>query len=385
MSSPPQILSFIDWYEPAFKAGGPVRSMVNLVNLLKGNAALFVMCGNKEIDGTLLNIEYNQWTKGNQGEQVFYTSTPSLKQLKSWKKENPNGVFHINGIYSLKFSILPLLFAKYFFPKTKVIVSPRGMLNKGALEIKSSKKQVFLTLAKLLGLFKKVTWHATSDEEKSRIKNVFPSVNPIQVLSNVPVAPSKTESRPPKIKGQLKMYTATRVVPIKKLETILKALTQFPVQAPIVFDVYGPIEDKHYADSLQELAKNITDFELNFKGSIEPHKLQQSTANYHLFCLPSANENFGHSIYEAFAAACPVLISDQTPWKNLYPQKVGFDLPLAELQPFSNAISMFTNMTQQEWEEWSNASLQFAKQHYLKEEWLHSYLTLFANNEREQN
>ena len=31
MSVRPKVLVFVDWYSPGYKAGGPVRSMVNLV------------------------------------------------------------------------------------------------------------------------------------------------------------------------------------------------------------------------------------------------------------------------------------------------------------------------------------------------------------------
>jgi glycosyltransferase involved in cell wall biosynthesis len=48
-----------------------------------------------------------------------------------------------------------------------------------------------------------------------------------------------------------------------------------------------------------------------------------------LFFLPTANENFGFVILEALLAGCPVLISDQTPWRNLAEKGIGWDLPLS--------------------------------------------------------
>jgi glycosyltransferase involved in cell wall biosynthesis len=61
-------------------------------------------------------------------------------------------------------------------------------------------------------------------------------------------------------------------------------------------------------------------------------------SKHHLFFLPTCGENFGHVILEALLAGCPVLISDQTPWRNLQAKGVGWDLPLDSVTPFQQAI-----------------------------------------------
>lgn len=377
----PAIFSFIDWYKPAFKAGGPVRSMVNLAELLGEYADLFVMCGNKEIDGTMQDVENNQWIEQDSGEQVMYCPKPKKSIIRDWILQFPEGVFHVNGIYSPKFSILPLFILRTYFPSKKVVVSPRGMLNEGALEIKSVKKLIFIVFTRGLGLFDKVVWHATSQEEENRIKKFFPQAKQIYVLSNIPLSPSKLKNRPEKIQGELKMYSVTRIVPIKKLEVLLQSLQEYPIDAHITFDIYGPIEDKEYAEELNRLAKQIPNLYFNLKGAVAPDELNDIHAQYHLFCLPSANENFGHSIYEAFARACPVLISDQTPWRKLETENAGFDIALDNKSAFSEKLSLFAQMNQEEWECWSEGAFAFAQKHYNKEEWINSYLTLFAPND----
>jgi glycosyltransferase involved in cell wall biosynthesis len=56
-----------------------------------------------------------------------------------------------------------------------------------------------------------------------------------------------------------------------------------------------------------------------------------------MLALPSRGENFGHIVPEAWAAGCPVLVSDRTPWRNLAQQGVGWDLPL-EPQVWVDAV-----------------------------------------------
>lgn len=50
----------------------------------------------------------------------------------------------------------------------QIIVAPRGML-KGSLQLKSEKKRIYIFIAKLLGLYNGVLWHASSEIERKGI------------------------------------------------------------------------------------------------------------------------------------------------------------------------------------------------------------------------
>jgi glycosyltransferase involved in cell wall biosynthesis len=43
-------------------------------------------------------------------------------------------------------------------------------------------------------------------------------------------------------------------------------------------------------------------------------------------------------ICEALASGCPVLVSDQTPWRNLEAEGVGWDIPLGETERFRSVL-----------------------------------------------
>jgi glycosyltransferase involved in cell wall biosynthesis len=376
-----QVLSFIDWYSPAYKGGGPIRSLLNLSALLRQNISFSIICSKYEIDGTLLNVAQDQWTHGPSDEKVFYCVKPKKKEIQKWLIAHPNGCFHINGMYSFSFSILPLLFHKLFFSSTKLVVSPRGMLNPGARAIKPLKKKAYLYCAKILGLYAKAEWHATSAEEAQWIQHFFGSQNPLHVLSNIPIPPLDKLPTLVKQKGSLKMYSSTRIVPIKQLEVILKALQQVNTSsAHITYHLYGPIEDQTYAASLEKMAKEIVGLDFALKGPLTPEELTKIRKQYHLFCLPSANENFGHAIYESFSNACPVIISDQTPWHALEKEHAGFDINCADLNAFASSLQKFCDMEQIEWQTWQEGALAFARKHFKREEWIKGYLALFANH-----
>ena len=61
-----------------------------------------------------------------------------------------------------------------------------------------------------------------------------------------------------------------------------------------------------------------------------PSELGPHFQTAHYLLSPTTQENFGHSIVEAWAHGCPVLISDRTPWRGLEAHNVGWDWPLDE-------------------------------------------------------
>jgi len=74
----------------------------------------------------------------------------------------------------------------------------------------------------------------------------------------------------------------------------------------------------------------------------------QTLAAYHLFLLPTRGENFGHAILEALSAGCPVLISDQTPWRGLESSGIGWALPLTEPERFRAVLNQCIAMDEAE-------------------------------------
>ena len=71
---------------------------------------------------------------------------------------------------------------------------------------------------------------------------------------------------------------------------------------------------------------------------VEHARVNEVFAEHDLFLFPTLGENFGHVICEALIAGCPVLLSDQTPWRNLEEAGVGWDIPLGENGRFQTAV-----------------------------------------------
>src|SRR4051812_27875022 len=43
------VMLFIDWFVPAYKAGGPIRSIANMVRNMSDEYAFYVVCGAKDL------------------------------------------------------------------------------------------------------------------------------------------------------------------------------------------------------------------------------------------------------------------------------------------------------------------------------------------------
>ncbi len=64
----------------------------------------------------------------------------------------------------------------------------------------------------------------------------------------------------------------------------------------------------------------------------------------HYFLFPTRGENFGHVILEALTSGCPVILSDQTPWRGLEEQGIGWDVPLDIPERFAAVLQQCLEM-----------------------------------------
>ncbi len=163
MSEKKKILIFIDWFLPGYKAGGPIRSIANLIDNLHNYFDFKIICSDKDYLETepYKKIEKNKWVNFKSKADVYYFSDKQLtkENLSKLINETKFDIAYINGIYSYYYSILPLRVLKK--SNKTIIIAARGMLSGQAFSSKQFKKRLFLNLAKLSGLYKNVRFQAT--------------------------------------------------------------------------------------------------------------------------------------------------------------------------------------------------------------------------------
>ena len=158
------------------------------------------------------------------------------------------------------------------------------------------------------------------------------------------------------------MVNVARIAPEKNLLYALQVLKQ--VKEEVEFDFYGPVYDQEYWAEcklvLDELPQNV---KANYKGSIDSKKVPELLQQYHVMFMPTTGENFGHIILQSLAASCPVIISDQTPWKRLQDKNTGWDLPLGDMSAFAEAIDTCAGLWQPDYERMARNAFQLAREY----------------------
>lgn len=373
MASKKKILVLVDWYLPGYKAGGPIVSIVNIIDYLKKEFNFKVITSDTDSGAAkpYPEINGNTWNTLMDNTEVFYIKKAQsfLKKIAILKKQlraNKDAVIYLNSLFSIYFTLIPLLIYR-FSNSPKIILAPRGMLGKGALDIKPVKKKLFIFVAKWTGLYKKVQWHASTDQEKKEIHAAFGNRANVNIAINPPTKPPDFLYQKEKKPGTVSFVFLSRVYEKKNPLMILKLLRQVKNYQSITFDLYGPINNAAYwqkcKDVIKQLPPNIM---VNLKDPIPSHKVHAVLMQYHFFVLPTLHENFGHAIYEALSVGCPVIISDQTPWRNLIAQQAGWDIPLNKSNNYIKVIEKCIQMDSETYNSWSQNAFNHA-QNFLKE------------------
>lgn len=370
--SRPIVLIFTGYYVPGFRGGGPIKTILNLVDALGDDFDFRIITSDRDLGDVIpyKNFEINNWNSVGKAS-VYYASASSLRffHLRKILVNTEYDILYFNSYFSYRFSILPSLLRRFWLvPAKPVIIAPRGEFSSGALSLKSFKKRAFHFLAERINLHKNMTWQASSDFELSDIKKmVFNSSFKAAVATNISIAPdlcfldevelSAIDYASP---SPFKICFLARVVPIKNLEFSLRVLAKTKIN--VDFSIYGPIEDEKYWDACKELILAMPpNVIVSYKGTVESSAVRRVIAQHNLFFVPTQGENFGHVFFESLSAGVPILLSDQTPWRDLSKKGVGWDISLESIDEFVAAIEQAYGWTTEERYDVAYDCLQYAQ------------------------
>ena len=339
----PVILVFVHFYLPGFKSGGPVRTLSNMVESLSNEFEFRIVTSDRDVLDTQSyeEIEVGAWNSVDKA-WVYYVS-PENCGLRYWMKimrETQYDVLYLNSLFDPLYTTLPLLAQKLARTRERpVVIAPRGELSPGALALKGWKKRSFLFAANALGLYRHIIWHASTNDEAQLIRRRFSSSCITMVAKNLPAMPPRPDFTSKIIDSDkpLRIVFLSRISKMKNLDFALRVLLN--CNTPIQFDIWGTIEDAQYWEECRELMLSMPKcVNVRYRGVAKHSEVHSILADYDLFFLPTWGENYGHAIAEALSSGTPVLLSDQTPWRNLEKEGVGWDLPLDNPKQFQDAI-----------------------------------------------
>lgn len=383
-----KILVLVDWFYPGYKAGGPIQSCRNFVAAMEEQFQIAVVTSDRDLgdQNAYPGIAVDQWNDYSPRTKVFYASALSVQQLKQLVEETTPDYIYINSMFSTRFAIFPLWLLWKNKIKVKPVLAPRGMLQQGAMQFRSRKKKLFLRLLKTSGLPRRITFHATDEQEKKDILSFFPAAGSIEVATNFPRMQQLPFSAAEKEPGTLKCIFISRLAPKKNIEYFLRILRQLPGGLRVSFDIRGEVEDKNYWQQCEDLIKALpANINVQYKGPVPNDEIPVLLQQYHVFVLPTLGENFGHAIFEALAAGRPVLISDKTPWHGLGKAKAGWDIPLQEIKSYIEILEKAAAMTTVEFNEWCRGAWQLAHDFIAQTDIRQQYLKLFNGDVHSRN
>ncbi|MEW5985867.1 MAG: glycosyltransferase [Chloroflexota bacterium] len=365
-----KILVVISHYLPGYKAGGPIRTVASMVEGLGDELAFYVLTADRDLgeNQPYPSIIRRSWQTVGKA-QVRYLSPRERNPLALRRLLNSldYDLIYFNSFFSPLTIMILLLRRLGWIVERPVVLAPRGEFSPGALNLKWLKKRLYIALARRLGLYRRLTWHASTADEARHLQATLGPLDgwplPVRVAANLPsVYPNGavTSGRPVKRPGEARFIFLSRIARKKNLDVALKLLAH--VDGRVQFDVYGPVEDPSYWHDCQGLMTHLPpNVKVKYGGEVRHEDVLATFSQYHLFLFPTRGENFGHVILEALAAGCLALISDQTPWRGLQGEQVGWDIPLNDPRAFTAALREVVYMDNHTFEQRSGLARAYAE------------------------
>ncbi|MFF5173148.1 glycosyltransferase family 4 protein [Micromonospora sp. NPDC000089] len=328
-----RVLVVADHFEPGYRAGGTVRTIVDMVSGAGRHVAVTVLTRDRDLG---VSAPYpglsGRW--GEHGRSaVFYLDPRRPAQWWNfWRRIRRTrvDVLSLNSVWS-PFMVIPVLAARLrFLPVGRILITPHGELEPGALGIKRRKKRLYLTVWRWMLRGRRVLWNATTPMEVAGIRNMVSATARIAVVTE-PTGPEPAE--PPARaaeEGPARLVFISRISAMKNLDLVLAALALVPTAVRL--DIFGPRADEAYWRDCERLMAALPDHvRVTYGGELHPQQVRETFARYDAFVLPTRGENFGHVIAESLSVACPVICSDRTPWTDVL--QAGGGVVVAELTP----------------------------------------------------
>ena len=357
-----KILIIMGRYLPGYKEGGPVRSTKNLVDQLGNEYDIRVACydrdsGDKE---QYSNIKLFEWNNVGNG-LVYYVPEKGFTIRVILDLAKQVDIIYMWGCLNT-YTIKILALKRIGIAKNKVVVASMGLFSPKAFRIKYLKKKIVVSMMNFMGFCRNVYWSVTSEMEKNELQQqVWAKDEKIYIAEDLPRIVNSEAIKKAKNPAELKVVWISRIAPKKNLSKAIEILEK--CKASIEFTIYGPIFDEEYWKLCQNKLSNLPpNIKWEWKGNLDSEKVVETLKGYHVFLFPTLGENFGHVIQEALSAGCPCIISDQTPWQDLYEKNAGYVGALDNINGFVQELEKYAAMNQSEYDFYCNSALDYVVQ-----------------------
>lgn len=348
MKTMKRILIIIGHYVPGYNDGGPVRSIKNLTDYLGKEYKFRILTEDRDFgdEKPYPGIKVNDWNQvGN--AQVYYVPPKKFTLETIRVLANDVDLVYVTGCFS-DYAIKAMVLKRFNIIKVPLVIASMGMFSPMAFKIKYKKKKIYAETFNILGMFKNVYWSVTSEMEKNEVlQQINAKEDSFYIAEDLPRKVDATLINKQKTTGHLKIVWISRISPKKNLLGAIEILQE--IVADISFTIFGPIYDNDYwnecKNALDNLPQNI---HWSYCGNIESEDVVDRLKEFHVFLFPTFGENYGHVIQEALSAGCACVISDQTPWKDLEKNNLGYVISIHDYTKFRYAINKYASLSNDE-------------------------------------
>lgn len=322
-------------FYPAIVYGGPIVSIYHAcVELSKLGVEVFVATTNAN-GMKKLDVEPNRYIAFNDHLFVKYYDDTVIGRFSwryifsVWQDIRGCDLIRVEDIFS---TYIPpsLVFARVF--RKPILISARGALSKWSLQNKRAlSKKIWLAL--LINPFlRNAWWHATSEQEKREILELYPAAMVIVIPNGADVAGFGNARRIPGSEYLKKFAGVDRqagkiIVSMGRLHKKKGFSLLIEAFASLLANYQDAILLIAGDDDGERLNLEILIEQLGLKGKVfligalDGQIKAEFLSGADLFVLPSYSENFGNVYLEAMAAGLPIVASKETPWEQI--ERIG--------------------------------------------------------------
>lgn len=333
------------YFLPGINGGGPIISVSNLIQQNPTKHKFIVFSRNHDL-GNSLPYEYEPWEPVCvDGINVIYKS-PGIRSwfnIISFLTSAQFKTIYLNSFFD-PLCIFIFIVARIVSKQSVILIAPRGEFHPGCLQQKYIKKNIYIFLYKRL-LATNVCFHATNLEESDHIVKTLVKIDPSKIftMSNLPNQESLNEKELLTIykpsQEVLRIVLFSRFSKEKNHEFALKSLNF--AQKNIELDIIGPVSPgsrdyyRRCLDSISLLPNNVR---VNICGPIANADILRVLPKYDLALYPTFGDNFAHVVADLLRCGVRILISPNTPWRDIEDLGYGKILPIDDPCLWARAI-----------------------------------------------
>ena len=318
-----RVLHVTPYFAPAFRYGGPPRSILGLCRAL-GRAGVETEVLTTTADGPV-DLPASPLEGDRYGEvAVRYLPRAFPRRLFGARGLGTAleaalaraDLVHIHGLWTITGWTAARHARRAGVP---VVISPRGMLDPGSLAQHGWRKRFAYALVERRNLRGAAFLHATSEAEARALRARAPGA-PVAVIPNGVEAPDRLAMTPGAMRRQLGIPARAplvaflgRIHRIKRLDLLAAAFDRIRAARPDAHLVIAGPDEGNERRRLEPLYAAAGDA-VHWVGEVGDDAKWALLAGASLLVLCSDSESFGLSAVEALAAGTPVIATRSCPW-----------------------------------------------------------------------